>query len=568
MPMDPQSEIAQLAALLCEEELTPAQAARLEELVTTSVAARRFLVEYLQLHGELLWDQAGGAAAESQVRARKPEGSGRAGLRGSRGPWSRPARWAGWAALLVGALLLAGWLAEHMRRPAALDPQGVPVAWVADARWGQPTWGAVAVAVGSPLRAGQQVELAGGLAEIHFASGARVIFEGPARFDLQSRGRLFVHEGRLSVRVPAEASGFAVAAAGLLIVDRGTEFGVWVARDGRVEVHVLAGLVDLQPDNGPGAAEPGGWDKRLEAGQAVRVGPIAPGVCPEFQEIAIREDHFVRTMPGPHTGSVERLRRLVASEPGLMHHYPFEGQSLAQRLADRRGDLHLAEVIMAGGNGNGQLATGCRGFDPSTRVVCPYRASGNLRGVGLQSETPLVPPPEMTVELLLRLSQQARLDDDSVCAAVTTGGPNGCAFWVAALDGGQLAFRVEERGAWQFGWPDTDTLPGLTGFRLVPGDWYYLAATFRAEHGHTVVSAYSANLSRGQRTLHVVLSNQVLPGAMPAGRLGIGKGFREDLGHAFAWPGELDEVAIYGRLLDPATLQRHLDTLWDADSEP
>lgn len=571
MPIDPQSEIAQLAALLCEGELAPAQAARLEELVTTSAAARRFLVEYLQLHGELLWDRASGAGTEGQVRGWRVEALGRAGLGSSRGRWGWSARWVACLAATAVVLLVVTWVAGHRRRAEAPDRKAVPVAWLADVRWAQPTCGAAPVAVGSALAAGQQVELHTGLAEIHFASGARVILEGPARFDLVSRGHLFVYEGRLSVRVPAEAVGFAVATAGLVIVDRGTEFGVCVLPDGPVEVHVLAGHVDIQPGTGDGAPAPSGsWSKRLGAGQAVRVERVLLGVPPKFKEIALREDRFVRSMPAPHSGCVERLRRVVASEPGLMHHYPFEGDTLAGRLADGRGDLHLAEVVMAGGDGGGRLETGCRGFDPTTRAARPWRGlrGGNLQGTALQSETLLVPPREMTVELLLRLSEQVRLEEDAVCAAVSTGAPGGCAFLLAVLDGGRLAFRLEERSGWQFGRPDRGTLPGETAFRLVPGDWYYLAATFRAEKGHTVVSAFSANLTDGQRTLHAVLSGQAVPGVLAAGRLGIGKGFREDLTHAFAWPGELDEVAIYGRILDPATLQRHLDTLWGADSEP
>ncbi len=567
MPVDPQSEIAQLAALLCEGELAPTQAARLEELVTASAEARRFLVEYLQLHGELLWEQASGAGTERPAAAGRVEECGRAVRPGARRRLTRSARWAAWAAGVAAVVGLAAGLAVWIRKTPLPQVPAVPVARLAAVAGDQLTCAAGPLAAGSELVAGQEVQLAAGLAEIEFTSGARVILEGPARFALVSRGRLVLHQGRLTARVPAQAAGFTVAASGMVIVDRGTEFGVLVAPDRPLEVHVLAGCVELQPEESFGRAD--GPSRRLGPGQAVRVIRLA-GLAPQYQEIALREDCFVRAMPGPESGSIARLRRTVTSQPGLVHHYPFEGDSVAQRLADHRGGLHLAEVVMAGGDGAGRLQTDCRGFDPTSRAVRFWRglSHGNAEGIGLQSETPLIPSAEMTLELLLRLDENYRLEGDSVCAAVAVQGDTGGAFLLATVDHAQMALRLEEDSGWQFGRPDPGTLPGQSAFRLIPGDWYYVAATFRAEKGNTVVSVFSANLSRGQRKLHTVLNNRSIPGVVPAGRLGIGKGFREDLAHAFAWPGQLDEVAIYDRALDPATFQQHLDALLGPRAEP
>ena len=59
-------EFGDLLAALVDGEMTPADAGRLERLVCESPAARRSLVDYLQLHGELYWDHA--VAAGSIVR--------------------------------------------------------------------------------------------------------------------------------------------------------------------------------------------------------------------------------------------------------------------------------------------------------------------------------------------------------------------------------------------------------------------------------------------------------------------------------------------------------------------
>jgi hypothetical protein len=54
----PWSELGNLAAILCEGQITPEEAARLEGLARSSPEARRYLLHYLQLHGELYWEHA------------------------------------------------------------------------------------------------------------------------------------------------------------------------------------------------------------------------------------------------------------------------------------------------------------------------------------------------------------------------------------------------------------------------------------------------------------------------------------------------------------------------------
>jgi len=57
-------ELGQLAALLCDGRLDAEGAARLEQLAGASRQARRFLLDYLHLEGELYWENAVGAARE------------------------------------------------------------------------------------------------------------------------------------------------------------------------------------------------------------------------------------------------------------------------------------------------------------------------------------------------------------------------------------------------------------------------------------------------------------------------------------------------------------------------
>lgn len=67
-------ELSLLLEALCEERISPEELARLETLVLADPAATRFYLEYVQLHGTLLWDTAKGgtplpAGAESTAPA-------------------------------------------------------------------------------------------------------------------------------------------------------------------------------------------------------------------------------------------------------------------------------------------------------------------------------------------------------------------------------------------------------------------------------------------------------------------------------------------------------------------
>jgi hypothetical protein len=96
---------------------------------------------------------------------------------------------------------------------------------------------------------------------------------------------------------------------------------------------------------------------------------------------------------------------------------------------------------------------------------------------------------------------------------------------------------------------------------LVPGDWYYVASTFRQQGSNTTVNTYVANLSRGEPTLHHVVQDQTAAGAPAPGRLGIGMGFDGQGANAYPWSGSLDEIAIYDAVLDRETLEEHLRNL-------
>ena len=95
-----------------------------------------------------------------------------------------------------------------------------------------------------------EILLESGIAAIEFYSGARVILEGPAIFELTSENSAILREGRMRALVPPQACGFSVSTRQIEVIDLGTEFGMNIEEDGHLtEVHCFEGLVDIYESN-------------------------------------------------------------------------------------------------------------------------------------------------------------------------------------------------------------------------------------------------------------------------------------------------------------------------------
>jgi len=99
---------------------------------------------------------------------------------------------------------------------------------------------------------GQRLALGGGLVELAFDSGARLILEGPVAADIVSSAAVRLDRGRLTATVttvPGQTTGprFTVETPTATVTDIGTSFGVAVSEAGLTDVSVFDGLVDLLP---------------------------------------------------------------------------------------------------------------------------------------------------------------------------------------------------------------------------------------------------------------------------------------------------------------------------------
>ncbi len=144
---------------------------------------------------------------------------------------------------------------------------------------------------GATLTAGRYT-LERGLLHLRFGGGVMVYLEAPARFDAASAGRLVLHNGRLSARVPPDGVGFTVGTPGAEVIDFGTEFSVEV-ESGTSEVHVFKGLVRVRPK----AA------KDREAGEAVDLGTAQAvrivHAAEKPVDIDLAADRFIRAFDEP-----------------------------------------------------------------------------------------------------------------------------------------------------------------------------------------------------------------------------------------------------------------------------
>ena len=170
------------------------------------------------------------------------------------------------AAIVVGIFLgVAAWRGLRPNaRPALLPGVLAQIVALSDPVWadaGQPRH------EGDSLQMGGLLALERGLAEIVFASGATVVLEAPAIFEVIDGGTGKLIRGRLTATLERPTGPFAIHTPTAVVTDRGTQFGVEVDPSGKTDVRVFQGLVELVALAALGTAEP----LRLSAGHAGEV---------------------------------------------------------------------------------------------------------------------------------------------------------------------------------------------------------------------------------------------------------------------------------------------------------
>ena len=138
-----------------------------------------------------------------------------------------------------------------------------------EVRWREST--EQSLTAGSSIAAGDLVDFLSGQVQLTFVDGATVTLDGPTRFacEAPNHGRLDI--GQVLASVPKRAIGFMVDTQLARVVDLGTEFAIDADEQGRTEIQVFKGKVELLADPKRGDGDLASQPITLIAGEARRV---------------------------------------------------------------------------------------------------------------------------------------------------------------------------------------------------------------------------------------------------------------------------------------------------------
>jgi hypothetical protein len=348
------AELRSLLDALCEETITAEQLQRLEQLILGHPEAEAYYVQLMSLHADLVRHfQAPrvttglfGRISEGGKETRRPADTEKGKKEKSRVPFSRAHRLLVWglvagvaASTLLAIVLFLGQGPEGARvveiRAEPIDNSVAVLLQATGAAWEESS---LPTRSGSPLPPGR-LRLKSGFAHVEFYSGATVILEGPADFELISAKEAFCTRGKLRATVPPQAQGFTIGSPKLDLVDRGTEFGLQVSAGDKTEVHVFQGKVELY---NAGSHHEASSAKELTTGQSVCVegaGPARPiesdpAAFSTAQDVAERWERDVRRQQRAWTAASEALRQ----DASLVVYFPFQAEhSWSRTLLDQAG---------------------------------------------------------------------------------------------------------------------------------------------------------------------------------------------------------------------------------------
>ncbi len=338
------AELEALLERLIDGEFTAADRVRLNALLAGGEAPRRYYRGYMKLHAGLEW-RTGEGHRQPAVFKRPAEIPAPAPLCAPIVIHASPACpppfssvLGGWlfsygvATLLTGVAILGAWAYKVSHdygvakpSPSAVEtfagPEKQPdivgqITAAADCRWADSE---MARSSSTPAVAlGRKYDLAAGLLEITYQTGARVILQGPCTYEVDSPSSGFLSLGKLTAQVEKSelqepeskssdpsslilhpSSLFSVRTPTATVTDLSTAFGVEVTREGHTDALVFQGSIRVT--SAAGGADNAAHERVCREGEAVHVGAgdtAVHTVPPEKNTTALG---FVRVMPLPQS---------------------------------------------------------------------------------------------------------------------------------------------------------------------------------------------------------------------------------------------------------------------------
>lgn len=314
------NEVRALILKMMDEVFSQPEADRLEFLLRQSVTVQEWYAEEFEVIGGLWWDnrQAASQTVCENWQLVAVAGDNRSAIGEiSTVPTdlkltARPAkRWPSIAVVAAAALLFYGGfiiLAWDLHpnanelggsHPASKGFASDAVATLQatiDCYWSVDEKHYRALRDGELLTSGRVIQLESGSAEIRFHRGANVWLHGPSTFRIDSDNAGHLAIGKVTAHVPQQSQGFAIDTPSARIVDLGTEFGVQVDAQGRADIEVTRGEVEVEYDPTVHAQQDQTNSRprrmRLQAGQALRALRTGTLVASVAKSVALRSQFF------------------------------------------------------------------------------------------------------------------------------------------------------------------------------------------------------------------------------------------------------------------------------------
>ena len=310
------AELRELLIDLVDGELAGEDRARLAGMLRDDAEARRYYLEFIQLHARLELsrqaapltpprefllpavvqeiEDAADPAADKTLAPQRPLAPVRQSL-----AWPTPGMVSVMLAVCIislGLLILARISLPQPRdnpRLAGAAPPAAPIAHLTQAV--DCVWKNEPPQLGEGIRPGTVLHLESGLARLRFAGGATVVLQGDSIFEVASASLGRLETGRLTARAPSDAIGFSILTPVASVVDLGTEFAVGHTAQSGTETHVIEGVVALRPRERAGktASEA----VLLTRGQSVRLRAAAADATAQFEWIPHDTSAFTRQVP-------------------------------------------------------------------------------------------------------------------------------------------------------------------------------------------------------------------------------------------------------------------------------
>lgn len=503
-----ESELLKLVAEVLEGEPDDATKARLHEILDNSRDARRFYRKHLELHAYLDFDYTGGLGLEAMPgENREPTNLGKSGRN----------QMLAIAALLILTLFLSSLLL--FRSDSGSTPpiaaEGIAVlSRTLNAKW-KPS--GQKFHEGDPLQQGW-IELASGIVEIEFFSGASVVVEGPAELELVTEKLAICHEGRLRAFVPEPAKGFTISSPRFDAVDIGTEFAMSVSSKGESEIHVIDGIVDLHQKGG-------GLVRQLQAGDAAKQGK---GID-TLETISANGEQFVSgqqllEMRGEHSETRyqewRRYRKKWTDDPDTILYFDFEDHAPWER------QLRNAKP----GQPNGGIigARWVSGRWPEKSALEFKRTTDRVR-LNVPGEWDSV-----TFAAWIRIEG---LDRHHNALFLSDGWRRGNPHWHIGEDG-NLTFAINSVGRKR-----TDPLLGTSAL----GRWIHVAVTYDSSQ-QTISHFMNGRVADSEK------ANNRAPVVIGEAEIGNWKAHSQKQTELRSFNGRIDELLVLGRALDPGEI--------------